>query len=1101
MNFYTKILQIAGVITIFITVLCCQASASKAIWKTITPLALRSPIRYGYNHSDTTIILLGRIVNEKGEPIPGANVKIYGTNKGTSTNGKGDFVLKDINNDATLVASYIGYQPIEVKLNKQNEIIIQLKLSINELLGVTVSTGYQDIPKERATGSFTKIDDAVLNQQVGSNILNRLNGVASGTLFDNKVSSKKKLNFSIRGLSTINGLQDPLIVVDNFPYDGDINNINPNDIENITILKDAAAASIWGTRAGNGVVVITTKRGRFNQPLKVDINSAVSISEKPDLMSLRTISSSDYIGVEQMLFNDGYYSAYLNNTRRTHPAVSPVVEILAKQMAGLLSSSEAASQINGYRNIDIRDQYARYMYQQAVTRQYAINLHGGSGNIAYYLSAGYDQNAGQLTNNNNRLTLRSENQYKPLKNLQLSLGIQYAQTNTTSGKPAYGSILVNGQWQIPYLAFADAMGNPLRVASKYRLGYTDTAGAGKLFDWNYYPLEDYRYNTTKTNQQDLLTNIGLNYQFLKGISIDLRYLYERQGFMSKNLKGLQSFEARDMINLFSQLGRSNGAVTYIVPLGGILGLSNTTLESQDIRGQVNYDHNWNKHSITAIAGSEIRQAHTLSNDNTFYGYDDNTDITANVDFVNAYPTFINGRYSTIPGSGGLSETLNRYVSFYANAAYTYNDKYTLSASARKDASNLFGVNINNKWNPLWSMGAAWHISDEKFYHSVWLPYLKLRATYGFSGNTDPSRTGVTTLVHNSPDPPSNLSSARVNQFPNPDLRWETVKTINIGLDFQASKQILTGSIEWYIKKGMNLYGIAPFDATAGLNGQSYLTRNIADMEGKGIDIVFNGKIMDKVIKWNSSLLFNYNMSKTTNYYLDTNLQSGTYINNGQTIINPIVGKPLYSIIAYRWAGLDANGNPQGFNGKSISTDYTTIMAQTPLKDLIYKPSIPVFFGSFINIFTWRGFSLTVNIAYRLGYYFMKPSVNYNQLFNNGAYTGSSDFYKRWQKSGDEKTTNVPSMVYPANNIRDAFYNSSETLIDKADNIKLQYIDLTYDIDRSTLKKIPLQHLQLYINAGNLGILWRANKDGIDPDYISSTPPPGKTYAIGIRANF
>lgn len=1050
------------------------------------------------NFGDSTIVY-GSVVNAEGAPVIGATVKIKGTDRGTTCNDKGNFFLTNVNQNELIEISAIGYQSTEVKLDKNKNITVILKSSINTLSGITVSTGYQNIPKERATGSFTEIDNAVLNEQAGTNILDRLNGVASSVSFDHKVSYQKKLGFTIRGLSSINGPQDPLIIVDNFPYDGDINNINPNDVQSITILKDAAASSIWGTKAGNGVVVITTKNGHFNQPLKVEVNTSLSITGKPDLMSLRTISSSDYIDVEKMLFNNGYYDPYLNNTFY-HSAVSPVVDLLAQERAGIISPAETNAQINEYSHTDIRKQYLKYMYGHGVAQQYAVNLQGGSQRMAYYLSAGYDKDMDVLSNDNDRKTFRIKNEYSPFANLKLSLGLQYTQTTTASGKPAFGSITINqGQWQIPYLAFADANGNPLSVAKVYRSEYTDTVGGGNLLDWKYYPLEDYKHNTNKTNQHDLLANLGVNYRIFKGLNIDVKYLYERQSLSLDNLEDLESYAARDLINEFSQVNTSTGEVTYIVPLGAILNTSGTILESQDARGQINYNNTWGKNSLTAIAGSEIRQAKTNGNYNTFYGYNSQTDITSPVDYVNAYPTSI-GWDLNIPGGSGLSGTLNRYVSFYGNAAYTYAGKYIISASGRRDASNLFGVSTNNKWNPLLSTGMAWLISNESFYQSSWLPYLKMRATYGYSGNTDPSRTGVVTLVQNGPNWPNNFPTDRVNQFSNPSLRWEKVRTVNLGIDFKIRNNILSGSIEGYLKKGLDLFGPTPIDPTAGMNGQDAIMENVADMKGKGIDININSKNIDRQFKWSTHFLISYSSSKTSKYYNDPNSYSGLFIGNGSAI-NPLVGKPLYSIGAFRWAGLDDKGNPQGYIAKTISEDYITITQQTPVSDLIFKPSLPVYFGSVINNFDWKNIHLTVNITFKAGYYFMKPSIGYSNLYSNGASIGTSDFSERWQQPGDEKKTSVPSMIYPGNDYRDEFYQSSTILLERADNIRLRYINASYDLAPKLFRKTSIRHLQIYVYASNLGILWRANKDGIDPDYLSYTPPPGKTYTLGIRADF
>lgn len=1042
----------------------------------------------------------GRVVNEKGEPVEGVSITVKGTNVSTATNSNGEFSLSTIDQNAILVFTHVSMETFELKVSGRSEIAISLKAKITALgdVQVVANTGYQTVKPNEVTGSINVVSEKTLNQQVGSNILARLDGVAASVIFP-KQNLQNGPNFMIRGLSTINGPKNPLIVVDNFPYEGNINNINPNDIESITILKDAAATAIWGaSRGANGVIVITTKKGRLNQPLKVNLNTNVIITEEPDLSSLRTISSSDYIDVESFLFGKGYYNSFLDNTS-SRPGVSPIVEILAKRKAGLISSTDSAQEVDALRNVDVKDQYSKYMYRQAVTQQYALNLSGGSGNLAYYLSAGYDKAIDQLSADNNRLTFRSDNIYKPIKDLSVSLGVQYTSTKSSSGKPSYGSILVNQQWRIPYLQFADADGNPLAVAKNYRDTYTDTAGAGKLLDWKYYPLEDWKHNTTKVSTQDLLANVGLNYKLLDALSFDIKYQYERQNAETRNLQDLQSYDARDLINRFSQLDRTTGVVTYKVPVGGILNLSNTVIESQNIRGQVNFTQTWNRHRIIALAGSEIRETRTKGSSNVIYGYDDNTLVTGNVDLTTSYPTFISGSFSNIPGGVSLTDQLNRFVSFFGNAAYIFNNKYTFSISGRRDASNLFGVNTNNKWNPLWSVGGAWELSNESFYHLAYLPYLKFRATYGYSGNTDPSRTGVVTLVLNSPSAPSNLPSSRVTQFPNPDLRWERTKTINIGLDFQTRGQILTGTIEAFKKKGIDLYGAAPIDPTAGLNGQSSIIKNVANMEGKGVDITINIKNLDKSIKWYSTLLFSYNTNETTNYFVDSNLRSGNFISSGN-LINPLVGQPLYSIISFKWAGLDANGNPQGYKGKDVSIDYSTITQQTKKEDLVYKSAMPTVFGNLINTFTWKGLGLAVNISYRLGYHFLKPSLSYSSLYSSGADIGSSDYSKRWQNPGDETTTNVPSLIYPANGSRDLLYNYSEVNVLKADNVKLQYINLSYDLGRRLLSKARLQQFQLYINASNLGILWKANKEDIDPDYISS-PVIGKTYAIGIRATF
>jgi TonB-linked SusC/RagA family outer membrane protein len=1056
-----------------------------------------SPAPAGPTPAGRMINVIGRLEDTEKQPAVGVTISVQGENMETFSDDQGRFFLTHVPSEATLVFSSVNMETKSYPLRGSGAVLVTLNPNHQELGAVQVqaSTGYQMIPKDRSTGSYDIIDNATLNQQVGTTILDRMNGVASGVLFvkQQTLANGPANGFMIRGFSTINGPTDPLVVVDNFPYDGSITNINPNDVESITVLKDAGAASIWGVRAGNGVVVITTKKGHFNRPLQVNVNADILVTQNPNLEALRTISSSDYVDVETFLFGKGYYAPYLNN-KVTYPAVSPAVEILNNETNGTITAAQANSQLDGLRQIDDRDQYAKYVYQRAVTQQYAVNLQGGSQAMSYYISGGYDKSIDQLASPSDRISIKVDNAFHPISRLTITTDALYTQTTATTGKTPFGSIRVNN-WHVPYLQLADAAGNPLPVAMRYRQGYVDTAGQGLFMNWNYYPLTDWQHNYTSTVTRDLLANVGANVVILPGLTLDLKFLYEHQEGNVKMVEDTSSFYTRDMINRFTQL--SNGTVNYIVPVGGILSLTNNIVESQNERAQLNYSKRWGKSDLTLLAGGEIRQAHSTSYTGaTIYGYNSNLVFT-NVDFSQNYPNNPAGA-QLIPNGQGFSDNLNRYVSAYGNGAYTFDRRYTVTLSGRRDASNLFGVSTNHKWNPLWSSGLGWTISNESFYHFRPLPYLKLRGTYGYSGNVNPQLSAVTTINYIGNMYPSNYPASVIYQYPNPDLKWETIQMTNIGLDFETPRQRLTGTAEVYVKRGFNLFGPAQVDPTLGLNGSTTVTKNVAAMKGSGVDFTLNTKILDGKFKWVNTLMFSYNRSITSKYYADTNLSSLTYISSG-AIIDPMVGKPLYAIVAYKYGGLDGNGNPQGFVQKGLSVNYDSLTQNTPLKDLVFKSSLPVFFGSFSNSVSWKSFQLTANISYRLGYYFSKPSLSYSALYTQGAYIGSSDFAKRWQNPGDEKKTNVPSMIYPAVTNRDDFYNHSTAVVDRADNIRLQYVNLSYDFNRRQVKFLPVADVQLYVNVSNLGVLWKANKDGIDPDYLTN-PVIRKTYAVGIRTN-
>lgn len=1036
----------------------------------------------------------GHVIDSSGAPIAGASIQVKGDKKkGTNSDANGYFELNGVDENATLVISGINIETYEVKLNGRKDLTtIMIRPKTKAMNEVTiVSTGYQEIPKERVTGSFTVIDNKTLNEQVGTNILNRLDGVSSGVLFEKNKSNNRpnsNLNIAIRGLSTINGPLDPLIVLDGFIYEGNIDNINPNDVENITILKDAAATSIWGARAGNGVIVITTKKGKFNQKLQIGFNANTIFTQKPDLYSIPQISPAEYIDFEQFLFNQGFFDSRIGVG---WIGLTPAVQVFSDARRGLINSSDSATLINQLKSTDSRDQYLKYFYTAPITQQYAVNLRGGSNNNAFTLSFGYDNAKGQLYDDLKKLNVRVENIYRPVKNLDVSIGAYYTNSQSKSGRRnAYNSILINGR-QVPYLRFADDAGNSLSVPTVFNDSYTDTVGGGQLLNWKYYPLEDYKYNKTALTTKELFTTVGLKYTIKPYLNIEGRYQYQNQTTEDETIRELQSFGTRNIINLFTQLNGSNGTV-YNVPIGGIRTLNFGQVNSHTFRGQLNFNQTWGSHEIAALTGAEIREAKTKANNSILYGYNDDPRSSRNVNFATFYPTFVTGDFEQIEGDFSSNELTYRFVSTYMNASYTYDRKYVLTASARRDGSNIFGLNTNDKWKPLWSLGAGWNISNENFYKSTLIPTLKLRLTYGFNGNVDLARSAVAVGRFFSNAPITNYPFARIQILNNPELRWEKTRMLNIGVDFSVSKGILNGSIEYYHKRGSDLYGEGPIDYTA--TGRNIMIFNVAGMKGNGVDVILNSKIVDRLFKWNSNLLFNYNSNKTTDYYTNSINPLALKIGAGRTI-SPVVGKPLYAVSAFRWAGLDSAGNPQGFVKGVKSINYSDIFLNG---DIVYIGSTsPTFFGSFINSFSWKNVTISMNIAYKLNYYFQKPSISYSSLIAVGA--GHSDYALRWQNPGDELRTNVPSFQYPSDESRDNFYLNSELNVLKGDHIRLQYVNVVYTIGNQKKKKFPFKDIQLYINASNLGILWRANNQKLDPDYPSDIRP-STTFAFGLRGN-
>lgn len=1070
-------------------------------------LGLIANVSMLFAQQKTLISIHGTVVSGlTSEALVKATVKNNNNNIQTVTNSYGQFQLNSTDTTGSITITYVGYRSVTVTYSTSHPGPFKIALipEENTLKEVVVSTGYQILPKERVTGSFAQVNNELFDRRVSTDILSRLEGVTSGLLFNRNTGSgaNGQPDISIRGTNTLFTNSQPLIVIDNFPYDGDINNINPNDIENITVLKDASAASIWGVRSGNGVIVINTKKGKKNQQLSAELNANITVGNKPDLYyGPFNIRSTDFINIEQTLFNQGYYDGNLSTG---YTAVTPVVQILADQRAGKISAGAALSQIGALRNIDVRDQEFKYFYRKSVNQQYSLNLHGGNTNSDYLFSLGDDQEVSYYQGNSSgRITLNSLYNFYPVKNLQISAGVNYAKSRIQNNNPISinGGISAAGHPIYPYAQLVDAAGNALAIEKDYSSNYTHFVNSNFL-NWDYKPLDELNSADNVNNSIDDRINLGIQYNFLKHFTGSLKYQYEHASSETKNYYSEATYYTRNLINQFTQIN-ADGTVTTPIPNGGILQQINGYLLSQRGRAQLNYSNNWHQNQeLNIIAGAEISNVRNESNANTIYGYDKETQTSyPAVDYSSSFSLNPTGS-GIIPTILGFSGTTDRYISYFSNGAYTYLNKYTVSASGRIDKSNLFGVNTNQKSVPLYSTGIAWNLSKENFYHLSWLPDLKFRATYGYNGNINKSATAVTTIRKQSATGSNYtpLVESYIDNPGNPDLRWEKVRIINLGLDFASKNNIISGSLEYYTKKGTDLFGYLPIASSTGFTS---FFGNTADINGNGLDITLNSKnIVTDGFKWTSNFLLTYVLDKVTKY--DTKTTSASYIiSSTATTIAPLTNRPLYAIYSYRWAGLDGQtGDPQGYLNNKVSRDYASILANTSSDDMVYSgPSRPTTYGSFRNNLSYKNFTLSINVIYKLNYYFRKASMTSSNL----PYSATTDYYNRWQKPGDELTTHVPSIQFPPyDTSRDKFYQYSSVLVDKGDHIRLQDISLSYDVDKHKWRRMPFKNIQFYSYINNVGILWRANKDHLDPDLNTSSTlsyPLPRTISLGIKTQF
>ncbi|WP_343533305.1 SusC/RagA family TonB-linked outer membrane protein [Pedobacter sp.] len=1026
-------------------------------------------------------MIVGQVVDKITKKGLSAGLQMNGLQLKTDSNGY--FKAEKIIFPLRITARHMGYISIDTTFNLPiSSLVLNMAIDVSTLNEVVVSTGYQQINREQITGAVDHIGHDLLQNQIGTNVLSRLEGLANGLMVNRSTTPN---GISVRGLSSINGPKGVLIVLDNFPYDGDINSINPNDVESITILKDAAATSIWGSRAGNGVIVITSKSGRLNTPMQLQALTATSIINKPNLYSLKQMGSSDYIDVELFLFEKGYYNAALNSNPRL--GQTPVIELMTNLN---MSQQEKQDLISQWRNKDVRDDFNKWIYAKGLNQQYNIQASAGANNYSWMASVVYDYNRDNLNALYGRIALRYALNATLLKRLKLSATLNYAASRSNSGKDDYNSIAPLNGTLYPYASLADTEGNALAIVRDYSLSYLESLDQ-RLLDWKYYPLANSEHYTTVGQADDVNINTSLAYQY-SSFKINLLYRIQRQTATTNSIQDLESYEARNLINRFSQL--TTTGVNYIVPFGGIRNFTTNNLFAQDFRLQVSYEKQLDAHRFTAFTSAEARSLNIGRSANRYYGYDVNTMIASPVDLVNRYPNVLTGANSYIPNGQSQSSTTNKFLSLLGNMSYSFRDTYFAYASARFDASNLFGVNINDKWKPLWSLGLGW-VASRQWRLPDFVDLLKLRASYGRSGNADPNRTGLTTISYQSVSPYTNTLFASINQFYNPDLKWETVSTMNIGLDFRLFSGGLNLGIDYYQKTARDLFGVYPIDYTSGVGPT--IVKNVASMVGSGIDINIERRhFQDKVFSWHTVLNLSINRDKVTHYYT-TATKGNDYI--GNATITGLVGRPVYSVFSYPYVGLDAVGDPIGYLQRVYSKDYAAITGTgTSISDLKFHGSaLPTKFGNVLNRLAYGKFSVELSISYKLGYFFRRSSIDYANLVS--ANRGHPDYALRWQRPGDETITKVPAFQYPVNAARNLFYQKSDVLVSSASHIRLQYINVAWE------PKLPqeikqLKSVRVFLNASSLGILWAANAHDIDPDYIQVLRPSA-TYSFGINLKF
>lgn len=1108
-----------------------------------------------YSISDRTVVVMstedggqqrtiqGKVVDENGNPLGSAVVRVEKGGKpyAVTTGIEGLFTLVDVSENAVIKFSYVGYDTREIKVASIKGFLeVKMRKSENLIDEVEVmNTGYYSVPKERATGSFEHLDNKQLNRNVGMDIINRLKGVTTGTIFGDKdkpptgsiISKAQALGkyssqhfLQIRGISTLDfntpfnastPTSDVLVVLDNFPYQGDISNINPNDIESVTILKDAAAASIWGNRAANGVIVITSKKGKLDEPLRFSVSQNTSIDEAPDLFSVKNMSSSDFIDYEIYAFNKGVFNQMLDY-QFLDP--TPVVALLAKKrglpVGDFAGRAAIDTQIDAYRGYDVRDDRSKYFYRKAVHEQYAANLSGGGKKFTYFLSGGYDKSkTSDVTTYSSRKSIRSSMNFNPLNGLELITDLQYSQMldharNGQSIRPSFN---------VPYIRLVDEDGNPVESYRSFggqpllTIKRLFEESSGRLPDPRIFLINDLYNNYDEANVQQTMMNIQAAYTLLPGLRASINYQYMASNSAYSQFVSGDNYFVRSQIIGFAQFDKNdpNGPVKYNLPKGDFYGYFVRPQVSNMLRGQLSFERLFaERHELNAIVGGE-RNENKMEGAPIIgpqYGYTGDPANMIPYDFTNPMPS-VNGtttNYIRPHPLGYMATYSNRIASVFMNASYAYNKRYVFSLSGRNDAGNIYGVDASARIKPVWSAGLAWNIHNERFFKQDWLTLLKLRATYGYMGNINNNYAAYPTIFYQPAHDITKLPYASINNPSNEFLSPERSSMFNFGLDFALLGNRLSGFVDLYAKQSKNLIVPALIDNTTGF---ASLPMNSAHLKGHGFEINLRSvNLQTKDFSWTSSFMLSHTRSKVASELLPhwtNDLKSWLVSPSGNTPGNVYrKGYDPFTLYTFSFAGLDPqNGNPLAYDTEGhIIDDYTDIFTSTNPEDAVVHGSIiPLYYGSFMNTVQWKSLSLSANIVYKLKYKRKRWVANSSSLATSYNPFSIYNFNELWRKPGDELFTDMP--ILPLNKLdgnMETYQSQSALGVYSGDHIRLGDLRLDYRIPKAGRF---LHSMQAYCVASNMGIIWRKNRYGLDPDISEFEPTISKTITLGFNASF
>lgn len=1092
----------------------------------------------------------GVVKDQDGNPMPGVTIRLKGSSsQGCASDIDGKFSMQvPYTGKEMLVVSFIGMKTQELKVTPNVAMNIVLQPDEKTLEEVVV-TGYQKIDRKLFTGAATRVemDDIKLGGE--SDIAKSLEGQVAGVSVQNVSSTFGTApKIRVRGASSIYGNQKPLWVVDGVVLEdavevstdqlnsGDLSTLvssgvaglNMDDIESMQILKDVSATALYGARAMNGVIVVTTRKGRAGR-IDVNYSTNISIKPRPTCDDYNILNSRDQMSINRELYEKGWTNVAKTQVASAHGPYGKMFDMIAGNELPWVDNNDALNAfLRKYEtaNTDWFD----VLFKTGVQQQHTLSVSGGNEKSSFYASVGYLHDSGwTVADEVDRYTALLKGTFNITKRFTVTAqtnlsyrdqklnGISDSQ-NDVGGVDRFTGRISRNFDNNPFL-YALETSRAIRVRDDddnlefFRRNYAD-----------YNVLDELSKNITNVNVRDMSFMADLNYKILDNLTVSgrlsARYFQaertrtihetsnEANAYRAGTMPG-DSEQIRDANNLlYEKPGSTTGIKYSVLPEGGIYEAINDKMTNYYMNANINWNPKiGDDHLFTTMLGAEVRY---VDRDN---------------DWNNGFGHFFDGGNVSMPSPNyleklamdgesyfGKSGSYDRFAAFFLNAGYSYKGKYTLNGTVRYDGSNRLGRSTTARWLPTWNISGKWAVKEENFLTDVnWLSTLNLRATYGLNaslGNASNSTLIARARRSSRPFHPSASElEIYLESLENSDLTWEKQYELNLGADLGFFDNRLNIEFNYYKRDGFDLIGLY---RTNGVGGQMDKMGNIADMNSHGFEVALSARPLQiGDFKWNINVNYSYHKTKLKK------LKSSAWVAEATSIYGvPVNGGPVRGIYSARFAGLDGEGIPMFYDRNDNKVHYLE-MQTDDFADFAYSGNLePTTNAGMQHIFSWKGISLSVLFSGQFGH---KKRVMQNFSY---AYTDlealTEHLKNRWRVSGDEVYTDIPAILDAdrlnkpdQSNVIMAYnlYGISDRWLADASFIRLKNVGVNYNLPQSLLSKWKIKKVSIGFQATNLALIWLADRKklgGEDPEFVwsgGSSMPISRQYTFTLSLGF